>query len=217
MATIGSREPGVSVIGQEKEMDLSRPGWAVLDRPQEFRQLFNQYHCPVIKFFANRGFALEDCREMTQETFLAAYKSLDSFRGDCNSKTWLFSIAKNVWRRTLRDRNRDKRRADVVSLDDLLEDEHPDSVERHLEGDPHSENPLNRMLAEERVRLVRAALEDLPELMQLCVLLRLDQELSYQEIAVAMQVTLDTVKSQLHQARTKLKARLAEHFTEIEL
>lgn len=174
----------------------------------EFRTLFDQYYRPIFNFFANRGFDAEDCCELTQETFLAAYASRESFRGDSRVETWIFSIAKNVWRRIVRDRNREKRKAEEISLDELM-------VERPLET--VTENPLQRVLEEERIRLMRNALEELPELMHACVVLRIDQGLSYNEIAVAMRISVNKVKTQLFQARAKLKRRLAKHFEEIEI
>ena len=177
-------------------------------RKQEFRALFDQYYRAIFNFFANRGFGAEDCRELTQATFLAAYASRERFRGDSRVETWIFSIAKNIWRRTVRDRNREKRKSEEVPLEEVVVDRVPDSK---------AEDPLERALQEERVRLMREALEELPELLRACVVLRIDQGLSYREVAVAMRIPEDRVKSLLHQARTKLRRHLSKSFTEIEI
>jgi RNA polymerase sigma-70 factor (ECF subfamily) len=64
--------------------------------------------------------------------------------------------------------------------------------------------------------VLRQAVEELPEQMRQCVSLQVYQELSYGQIAVAMQLSVETVKSHLHQARQRLKAKLASYFGERE-
>jgi RNA polymerase sigma-70 factor (ECF subfamily) len=66
-------------------------------------------------------------------------------------------------------------------------------------------------------RQVRGAMEELPEQMRKCVMLRVYQELSYQEIAVVLRLSVETVKTHLHQARQRLRIRLADYFGEMEV
>jgi RNA polymerase sigma-70 factor (ECF subfamily) len=73
------------------------------------------------------------------------------------------------------------------------------------------------MLAEERVRILRQALGELPPKMRQVVYLRLDQGLKYREIAAAARVSIDTVKAHLHQARRQLEARLLGYFAGADL
>jgi RNA polymerase sigma-70 factor (ECF subfamily) len=76
--------------------------------------------------------------------------------------------------------------------------------------------PLDEVLEEERRQVVRQAIEELPEQMRQCVLLQVYQELSYREIAGTLQLSVDTVRTHLSQARRQLKEKLADYFDELE-
>lgn len=171
----------------------------------EFRRLFERYHRPLLAFFRRRGFCLEEAREMTQETFLAAYRTYGRFRGESERGTWLFGIAKNMWRRRVRDQGRGKRRARLVPLEEARGN--PPVLPTGRGQAPA--DPLSQTLAAERVQRMRRALEELPEPMRQCLVLRIDQELSYRQIAAVLRMTVNDVKSHLYQARQKLKCLLS--------
>jgi RNA polymerase sigma-70 factor (ECF subfamily) len=167
-------------------------------------ELFRRYHRPVVAFFMKRGFSSEDSRDLAQETFLRVYSKWDSFRGESSVETWLFQIASNLYKNTLRGQQTQKRDAQELSLDAVVELE---TGER---------DPLRVVLTEEETRLLRDAMETLPPQMQQAVLLRVGQDLKYREIAELMHVSIETVKAHLYQARQHLRDRLADYFTDSE-
>lgn len=177
----------------------------------DFRRLFDRYGRAVYAFFANRGFSREESLDLTQETFLRVYKSIGGFRGEVEFKSWLLRIAANLWKNEVRRRSADKRDAIEVSLEDDAA-----GAARAAAGAGRlaatRPDPLDEALAAERVRVVHALVRQLPPQMRRCVLLRIGQELKYQEIAGVMQLSIDTVKSQLAQARQRLKSELDRHF-----
>lgn len=177
---------------------------------EEFEQLFERYYRPVNYFFANRGFSSEECRDLTQETFLGAFRGMARFRRDASVETWLFTIAGNVWRNTLRSRSAGKREARELSLAALIDSGEQISEAHRIAGGSRHRGPLDNTLADERLRLLREALDSLPAKMRRCLILRLDRDMKYREIAAVMQVSIDTVKSQLFQAKERLKAKLAD-------
>lgn len=179
-------------------------------RDDDFRQLFNRYHRAVYAFFANRGFTRDESLGLTQDTFLRVYKGIDGFRGEVEFKAWLLRIAANLWKNEVRRRSADKRDGAEVPLDALGADAVPAAatVGSLARGAP---NPLDDALAAERVRVVRRLVRQLPPQMRRCVLLRVGQELKYRDIASVMQLSIDTVKSQLAQARQRLKSGLDRH------
>jgi len=181
-------------------------------REEQYRNLFERFYRPVICFFAHRGFSPEDCRDLTQETFFRVYRGMKTFRGEAGLKTWLFTIATNIYRNEIRDRHADKRDAEEVSLEEALEQGRPVFEPVLVEPAEEPESPLTQVLVQERARLLREAVVDLPPRMRQCVLLWLDQGLRYREIATLMRVTEDTVKAQLFQARQRLHGALGEHF-----
>src|SRR6266853_2470158 len=82
---------------------------------EAFRLIFERYSRPVISFIYDLVGNRELAEELTQETFVRAFRNLRSLRAETKFSTWLFGIAKNVARESLRARARDSRR---VELDD---------------------------------------------------------------------------------------------------
>ncbi len=178
---------------------------------QEFQRLVERFYRPVARFFANRGCPEIEVEDLTQETFLKICNGLNGFRGEASEDTWLFKIAANTWINALRRRSAGKRSGLETSLDDL-ENVGLEPTVGHGPASPSE--PLERALAEERVRLVREAIDDLPPQMRRVVFLRVAQDMKYREIAAVMQISIQTVKSQLHAARDQLRERLGEYYDE---
>ncbi|MEO1369447.1 MAG: sigma-70 family RNA polymerase sigma factor [Acidobacteriota bacterium] len=172
----------------------------------KFRGLYERYGKQVYAFFANRGFAVDDCRDLVQETFFRAFKASGSFREESQVATWLLSIAKNVFREEMRNRSRLKRAGTTLSLEAL-------QVDSGFDQPAPASEPLGELLASEETALLQAALGDLPEAMRSCVQLRLVQGLRYREIAEVLQISVGTVKSQLSEARRRLKGKLKPSYS----
>jgi len=178
-----------------------------------FQRLFERHYPGVRRFFLSRGFGFAECEDLAQETFLRAYKSLASFRGDASEKTWLLKIAKNIASNHLRDQGALKRKARLVPLEEPAEEGAPQEV-ADSESAAEPSEPLRELLAREEVRVLRGALQELPPQMRRCVMMRLHQDMKYREIAAALQLSIETVKSQLFQARQRLKEKLQDYFEE---
>ncbi|NJL28281.1 MAG: sigma-70 family RNA polymerase sigma factor [Thermoanaerobaculia bacterium] len=175
-------------------------------KSKAIRELHERFSSPIYNFFANRHFDPEECRDLVQETFFRAFRTAEHFRGDAEAFTWLWAIAKHVWLEADRSRHRLKRAAEEVSLEALQEELGFDAT------DDHGNNQLDEYLDEERTRLLREALQELPTQMRSCMQLRIFQELGYREIADVMRTSIGTVKSQLSDARERLRSRLSSHF-----
>jgi RNA polymerase sigma-70 factor (ECF subfamily) len=182
---------------------------------ESFQNLYERYNRSIYYFFANRGFSREESRDLVQDTFLAAYDSRTTYRGEASAGTWLFAIATNIWRMAVRGQRSLKRNAQVISFDDTVDGKRSRLTDAALADDAQENQPLKEYLAGERVSLLRRALSELPEKMRLCVILRL-KGLKYREVATVMKVSVNTVRSQLFDARDKLREQLADHFTGID-
>ncbi|MFL6237669.1 MAG: RNA polymerase sigma factor [Thermoanaerobaculia bacterium] len=179
---------------------------------EDFQDLFKCYFQPIFRFFLNRRIPYEDCRDLTQETFLRVYKSFERFRGDSSIQTWVFQIATNLWCNYLRDGKTGKRQGKEVSLEGAIEREISVSSDLLPSLGSERSGPLASILEKEEAELLRQALQGLPPQMRRCVLLRIDQDLKYREIAQLMQISVDTVKSQISQAKERLKRELGGRF-----
>lgn len=182
--------------------------------PEEaFREIFYRHYRLVLWHFRRRGVAPAEVEDLTQETFLAAFRGYSTFRGETRIDRWLLRIADNTLSKAIRSSHAQKRAGRVVSLDEL-----PEAGPPLAPADPAAEaSPLRLALAAEKLRLVSEALEDLPPQMRRCATLRLFQGLSYKEIAVVLQISLDTVRVQLFRARKRLAGRLGDHLGEIDV
>lgn len=148
----------------------------------------------------------EEAGDVTQETFLAALRSIGSFRGEADLKTWLFRIAINQSRNRFRwwkRRNRDK----TVSLDAAVGD--TDTVLADTiagRGETPEENALRR----ERQHRLCEALKHLPDTYREAVVLCDVEGFSYEEIADALSLNIGTVKSRIARGREELRKRLSD-------
>ena len=144
----------------------------------------------------------EDAADMTQETFIKAYNSLSSFRGDSKFSVWLYRIATNVCLDFLRSRSRKP----TLSLS--VEDDDGEETQMDIADESQSpEQLLERGLTRDAVRRGLKSLS--PEYRQI-LLLREIQGLSYEEIAEALTLEVGTVKSRIFRARKRLCAFLLE-------
>ena len=140
--------------------------------------------------------------DLAQDTFLRAYRGLESFRGEAAFGTWMIQIALHV----ARDALRSKRRHDnVVSLDELRE-------RREDDADPIAtgawSDPSDAVADHELVDRLAAALEELPSAYREVFVLHHQRELSYEEIARITGDSVGSLKVRAHRARQLLKERV---------
>ncbi|MFY9824646.1 MAG: sigma-70 family RNA polymerase sigma factor [Thermoanaerobaculia bacterium] len=177
------------------------------DANDAFRRLFDLYSPRLYHFFNRRGFSHSDSLDLTQETFLGIYKGIGAFRRDSSFETWLFKIATNAYRQRLRRGVAGKRDAPEIPLEGSAEEGGPMAALATDEPVPGEE-----MLQRERSLLLRQAIDRLPEQMRKCLVLRVDHEMAYKEIAVVLRVSPETVKVHLARARRRLQEELGPYF-----
>ncbi|MCH9647599.1 MAG: RNA polymerase sigma factor [Deltaproteobacteria bacterium] len=187
------------------------------DSDELFDTLFRENRCAVLHYFRNLGCALEECEDLTQETFFRVYRSINSLDQVKAQRPWIFTVAVNVWRNRLREGSAKKRAALLSSLEEVGGDRQEVVSVAEQVGSSSPPAPLDFALAEERKEQLRDALTRLPVRMRRTVRFRVDQDLKYQEIAELMNVSIDTVKTQLFQARRRLKEELGSYFERIEI
>jgi len=152
----------------------------------------------------------EEAADLTQETFISAYKSFDRFRGEAKVYTWLYQIAINHCRNRLRQRGR-SRALQIESLDQPREWEE-EGAGREISDLTHAPHVV---LEEKELRQrILAAVESLPPDYREVVVLREIQGLSYNEIADATHLSLDNVKTRLSRARAMLRRKLEPYYRE---
>lgn len=179
------------------------------EREKIFQEIFQLYYRKVHHHLSNKGCRPDECQDLVQETFFKVHRGLPSFRREAGFETWLFQIAHNALLNHRRSRATQKREAKEVPLEAVTEGD-PGPVGDRLAS--QSPEALDEMLAEERSEALHLAMAGLPTQMRQCVELRVQQDLRYREIAVIMQVSIDTVKAHLYQARQQLRKKLSAYF-----
>jgi RNA polymerase sigma-70 factor (ECF subfamily) len=149
------------------------------------------------RFLGNR----EAAEDITQEVFVRVYKSASCYRPQAKFQTWVFTIARNL---SLNELRRNKKGG--VSLEETFSSE--DGELKRQVADPRGQDPGQELLQGEKTAAVKAAINDLPENQRMAVILRRYEEFSYEEIARAMRVSVQAVKSLLSRAKENLKNKL---------
>ena len=176
------------------------------DKERNSEELHRIFYQHVVAFFRKRGFPPEEVRDLTQEAFLRVFNGINSFQGKSRFESWLFKIAANVWKNELRRLDAEKRDGFEQSLDESPDGDDPGG--RKIE--PADSKPLapDLMQIRERQELLREALQALPTQMRRVCELRFIQDRKYQEIADLLEVSIETIKAHLHQARKRLTGKL---------
>ena len=163
-----------------------------------FRLIFERYSRPVISFIFDmvndRGLA----EELTQETFVRAYRAIRTMRKDTKLSTWLFGIARNVARESIRARVRANRQVDLTDKSVMdLSDNKP--------------VPVDGVLSKELNDLIRRSLAALDEDKRLVFTLKVLHQCSYEEIAAITGFSIAKLKTDLHRARAEMRRRISPY------
>ena len=152
----------------------------------------------------------EDALNLTQETFISAYRHIDRFRHESDIYTWLYRIAINLCKK---DHNR-KRRRSLVFTSSLDDPETLQHIERQASGD---RSAIEILELDEEQSMIRQEIAALSKKHRAVIILKYMQDLSYEEIGNILGCSIGTVKSRLSRAKEKLKQRLERESRRVEL
>jgi RNA polymerase sigma-70 factor, ECF subfamily len=193
-------------VNDDSLLDLIRQIQAGIRVEENFEKLFRKFRPLVHSFFLRKGFSVDESKDLTQEVFLRVFKGIDTFRGESRFERWLWEIADHIYLNDIRRRKTEKRHGIEQSLDATVESD--DGSSPALEIAAPDLSPEEEVFQRQSLKDLRAAFQDLPDQMRRCCILRYEKGLKYQEIAVVMKISIETVKAHLHQARKRLTARL---------
>lgn len=192
------REDEAHLIARSQQGDISAFNQLVLHYQQAVYNV-------VLRMLGDR----EVAADITQDTFIAALRAISSFRAGSSFRAWLLRIASNQacdhWRRTHRHVQE--------SLDSLIDEDEPHTsgVLSNLIATGDQVNPEESLLTHELQNLIARGLRELSLEQRVAVILCDVQGLSYEEIAIATQATLGTVRSRIARGRVRLRDYLYQH------
>lgn len=168
---------------------------------ERFRNLYQKYYWRIVRFLV-RAFRLsqEDAEELAQDVFVRVFRTIEDYRGDAE---WAFleTTARNLGLNRVRAQNTQKRKGENVEIDD---------PNLHFEpAAPEEPDYADRQNDERQQRLLRDGMRTLPAGQRQALQLYL-KDFSYDEIARALRISIDAVKSRLRDAKKLLRARLGD-------
>jgi len=173
---------------------------------QSFALLLQRYRSPLVNFLYRMVRERAEAEDLAQEVFLRVYRARKDYVPSAKFTTWLFRIATNLALNSVRD-NRYQRLE--VSIDAPVTTDAEDGDERTLDVAEKRPNIEQHLIEEARRKMIRRAVEKLPEKQRAAVLLHKYQELDYNEIAKILQCSESALKSLLFRAYETLRVELA--------
>ena len=196
-------------MGSATPVDDETPLIAQLRAGDEaaFEQVVRQYGGRLLAVARRIVGTEEDARDVVQDAFLNAFRSLDRFEGNAKLSTWLHRIAVNAALMKLRTRKRKPEQPIDALLPGFLDDGHFE--ERFQSWEEPIDHAMER---EENRELVRQKIDELPESYRTVLVLRDIEGLDTEETANMLGLSVNATKIRLHRARQALRTMLAPHF-----
>jgi RNA polymerase sigma factor (sigma-70 family) len=169
--------------------------------------IFHGEFMPHINSMYNFAYRLtmdgDDAKDLLQDTYLKAYRFIDSFQQGTNAKAWLFRILKNSFINDYRKKSKEPSKVDYQEVESYYNSE---EVDRQITPDLRVE-ALQDMIGDE----ISDALNSLDVDFKTVIILDDLEEFKYDEMAKILDIPIGTVRSRLHRARNLLKEKLSEY------
>jgi RNA polymerase sigma factor (sigma-70 family) len=173
----------------------------------EKQRIFNNEFMPHINSMYNFGYRLtldqDDSKDLLQDTYLKAYRFIDSFQQGTNAKAWLFRILKNSFINDYRKKSKEPSKVDYQEVESYYNSE---DVDRQITPDLRVE-ALRDMIGDEISNALNSLDVDFRTVIILCDL----EGFKYDEMAKILDIPIGTVRSRLHRARNLLKEKLSTY------
>jgi RNA polymerase sigma-70 factor (ECF subfamily) len=169
--------------------------------------IFNLEFMPHINSMYNFAYRLtldsDDAKDLLQDTYLKAFRFIDSFQQGTNAKAWLFRILKNSFINDYRKKSKEPSKVDYQEVETFYNSE---DVDRQITPDLRVE-ALQDMIGDEISIALNSLDVDFRTVIILCDL----EGFKYEEMAKILDIPIGTVRSRLHRARNLLKEKLSEY------
>ncbi len=178
---------------------------------QAYVWLIGEFHQPIYSLVYRIVNDPSDAADTTQEVFLKVFRGMKHFHGESTLKTWIYRIA--LHEAANRRRWWFRHKAQETTIEPVEVDGCEYSLGDRL-VDP-SESPFDNFAHGEVHEAVEKALQDVPEPFRTALVLRDLEEMSYEEVAEVLQISLGTVKSRITRGRQALRKQLASYIREV--
>jgi RNA polymerase sigma factor (sigma-70 family) len=174
---------------------------------KEKQEIFDTEFMPHIHSMYNFGYRLtldrDDAKDLVQDTYLKAFRFIESFQKGTNAKAWLFRILKNSFINDYRKKSKEPSKVDYQEVETYY---NSDEVDRQITPDLRVES-LKDMIGDEISNALNSLDVDFRTVIILCDL----EGFKYEEMAKILDIPIGTVRSRLHRARNLLKEKLKSY------
>lgn len=185
-----------------KEEDILLVARARTGDERAFKALLEKYERAVFTICLRMVRNREEATDLAQESFIKTFSSLDRYNPAYAFSSWLFKITSNLCIDHLR-----KRRISTFAMDEPVEGEKGEFTRQYVAPDPTPDETFSR---NEKMQKLDAGIAALPEHYRIMLVLRHQEDMSYEEIAASLAIPLGTVKARIHRAREMLKTILED-------
>ena len=178
---------------------------------QQKNEVFNNEFLPLVHAMYNFAYRLtldrDDAKDLVQDTYMKAFRFIESFQTGTNAKAWLFRILKNSFINDYRKKSKEPSKVDYQEVETYYNSE---DVNRQITADLRVES-LKDMIGDEISNALNSLEVDFKTVIILCDL----EGFKYEEMAKILDIPIGTVRSRLHRARQLLKEKLSEYAREM--
>ena len=198
-------------LAEDRRAEQERRAEAAL--LHDFDALIARYEKPLFNFIFQWIGDHDEAADLTQETFVSAYKARDTFRGESKVNTWLYRIAQNHCKNRLKQRGR-QREMEGPSLDaGVAGEDGGDGLSGTRDIADWSASPAKVLEQKELGALINRAVDGLAPEYKVVLLLREMEGLAYTEIAQVTGLTMEAVKTRLNRARAMVRQRVEPYLS----
>jgi RNA polymerase sigma-70 factor (ECF subfamily) len=185
------------------EEEVPKQSYSEAQKTQIFNNEFMPHVNPMYNFAYRLTFDEDDAKDLVQDTYLKAFRFIESFQQGTNAKAWLFRILKNSFINDYRKKRKEPAKVDYQEVETYYNSE---DVDRQITPDLRVES-LQDMIGDEISNALNALDVDFRTVIILCDL----EGFKYDEMAKILDIPIGTVRSRLHRARNLLKEKLSEY------
>jgi RNA polymerase sigma factor (sigma-70 family) len=183
--------------------DFDRQNYSELQKVKIFEDEFLPHIDSMYNFAFRLTFDEDDAKDLVQETYLKAFRFIDSFQEGTNAKAWLFRILKNSFINDFRKKSKEPSKVDYQEVETFY---NSDEVDEAITTDLRVDT-VQAMIGDE----VSNALNDLAVDFRTVIILCDLEGFTYEEMAKILDIPIGTVRSRLHRARNLLKDKLKNY------
>ncbi len=181
-----------------KEVDIQLIARARSGDEIAYRTLLEKYERAVFSICLRMVRNRDEAADLAQDSFIKVFAMLERYNPSYAFSSWLFKITSNLCIDYLR-----KRRIETFAMDEPISGDKGDIQRQYEAPDP---DPETEYIRKEKMERLSEAIENLPPHYRIMLILRHQENLSYEEIAESLDIPLGTVKARIHRAREMLKA-----------